>query len=160
MGPESETGSRSPSGSYLEMGGVCLAPRRFAEGRVGIGVSACPQYGTQLRRKYYGACRYVLWSHPLTGCNFAFDVGAFWTVGGLNAQIYHSHHGPLHMRRLLRRGLGRKGQHRRTALSVGDPGDLRRCGRRFLLVANRPIRVLQHMRTSQRLLRCHMRRRR
>src|SRR5262249_59911560 len=25
MGPGSETGSRSPGGSYLEMGGVCLA---------------------------------------------------------------------------------------------------------------------------------------
>jgi hypothetical protein len=27
MGPESETGSRSPGDSYLEMGGVCLAAR-------------------------------------------------------------------------------------------------------------------------------------
>jgi len=48
---------------------------------------------------------------------------------------------PLHMGRPRQRGLGRKSQHRRTALCVGDPGGLRRRGRRFLLVANRPIRM-------------------
>ena len=33
IGSESETGSRLSGGSYLEMGGVCLAPRRFADCR-------------------------------------------------------------------------------------------------------------------------------
>jgi len=33
MEPGSETGSRSPGGSYLEMGGVCLAARRVADCR-------------------------------------------------------------------------------------------------------------------------------
>jgi len=33
MGPESETGSRSPGDSYLEMGGVCSAARRVADCR-------------------------------------------------------------------------------------------------------------------------------